>query len=90
LADADNGVRSLATTGLNSAAQQFANSFVALQKDMKDGFSEYIVGVLAANQITEAVQVAAYADWTFDTAHENSQNGSDLKAELGVRLNARF
>ncbi|MDR2686086.1 MAG: hypothetical protein LBB23_04985 [Rickettsiales bacterium] len=87
---ADNGVNSMSTKITNSAAQSFSNQLVAGMKNMEDGFSEYIVGVLAANQITEAVQIAAYADWTFDTANKNSQNGSDAKAELGVRLNARF
>ena len=29
-------------------------------------------------------------EYTFDTAHAQSQNGTDVKAEVGVRLNLAF
>ena len=74
---ADNGVKSLSTE-------------LTKLSDMNDGFDEYIVSLSVANQLTDAVQVALYGEYTFDTAHANSQNGSDVKAEVGVRLNLQF
>ncbi|MDR0319828.1 MAG: hypothetical protein LBH81_03790 [Rickettsiales bacterium] len=87
---ADNGVESIATKIANPYAANFAKVLAAGMENMDDGFAEYIVGVLGAYQINAAVQTAVYAEYTFDTAHANSQSGSDVKAELGVRLNARF
>ena len=87
---ADNGVKSLSTELTNPAGQQFANTLISKLSDMNDGFDEYIVSLSVANQLTDAVQVALYGEYTFDTAHANSQNGSDVKAEVGVRLNLQF
>ena len=36
------------------------------------------------------MQVAVYGEYTFDDANKMSQNGTDVKAELGVRLNVQF
>ncbi|HIU65496.1 MAG TPA: hypothetical protein IAC63_02545 [Candidatus Enterousia avicola] len=87
---ADNGVKSLSTELTNPAGQLFANTLISQLSDMNDGFDEYIVSLSVANQLTDAVQVALYGEYTFDTAHANSQNGSDVKAEVGVRLNLQF
>ncbi len=87
---ADNGVKSLSTEVTNPAGQTFADGLISQLKDMNDGFDEYIVSLAVANQLTDNVQVALYGEYTFDTAHANSQNGSDVKAELGVRLNLQF
>lgn len=87
---ADNGVKSLSTELTNPAGQQFAGTLISQLSDMNDGFDEYIVSLSVANQLTDTVQVALYGEYTFDTAHANSQNGSDVKAELGVRLNLQF
>ena len=87
---ADNGVKSLATGVTNPAGQQFAGTLISQLSDMNDGFDEYIVSLSVANQLTDTVQVALYGEYTFDTAHANSQNDSDVKAELGVRLNLQF
>ena len=59
-------------------------------EDMEDGFDEYILNLTAAYQMTDAMQVAVYGEYTFDEAHAKSQNGTDVKAELGVRLNVQF
>jgi hypothetical protein len=48
-----------------------------------------VSGVLA-NQITDAFQLALVGEYTFDFSHPNSQNGTDVKVELGVRANVRF
>lgn len=90
---ADNGVKSLSTelsSSLNPTTAAAVDKFVAALSDMNDGFDEYIVSLSVANQLTDNVQVALYGEYTFDTAHANSQNGTDLKAEVGVRLNLAF
>lgn len=87
---ADNGVKSLATEITNPYGNGFAQTLIKSLSDMNDGFDEYIVSLSVANQLTDTVQVALYGEYTFDTAHANSQNGSDVKAELGVRLNLQF
>jgi len=102
---ADNGVDGLASelgeintgnpmmdAGLAAAgAQEKAIAYLMSQvKDMNDGFDEYILSLSAAYQMTDAMQVAVYGEYTFDDAHRMSQNGTDVKAELGVRLNVQF
>jgi hypothetical protein len=88
---ADNGVEGLATdvNPMLLSVPQFQN-FLASVKDMNDGFDEYVLGLSAAYQMTDTTQVAVYGEYTLDTAHEQSQNGTDVKAELGVRLNVQF
>ena len=88
---ADNGVKSLATE-LNVIPPVAAgiNQLISSLSDMNDGFDEYIVTLSVANQLTDNVQVALYGEYTFDTAHAISQNGTDVKAEVGVRLNLAF
>lgn len=92
----DNGVEGLATD-LNAPAPGYAGyqaaTIAQLLKetaDMNDGFDEYIVSLSVANQITDMMQVAVYGEYTFDNSHSGSQNGTDVKAELGVRLNVEF
>ena len=93
----DNGVEGLATD-LNAPAnpsllplqQGTIAKLLASTKDMNDGFDEYIVSLSVANQITDMMQVAVYGEYTFDNSHSGSQNGTDVKAELGVRLNVEF
>lgn len=66
---------------------------VALEKqlsNMEDGWDEYVIGVSVANQLTDNTQVALYGEYTFDDSHRKSQNGTDVKAEMGVRLNFTF
>lgn len=92
---ADNGVKSLATDinwtpVVGEMVKPSIDKLLAGLSDMNDGFDEYIVSLSVANQLTDYVQVALYGEYTFDTAHANSQNGSDVKAELGVRLNLQF
>ncbi len=88
---ADNGVEGLATEVPNNPV--IAGTVAVLEQqlsDMNDGFDEYIVNLTAAYQMTDAMQVAVYGEYTFDDANTQSQNGTDVKAELGVRLNVQF
>ena len=87
----DNGVESL-STNVNPAllANPYFQGFLAGVADMEDGFDEYVLNLTGAYQLNEKMQVAVYGEYTFDEAHKQSQNGTDVKAELGVRLNVQF
>lgn len=87
----DNGVESLSTS-VNPAllANPYFQGFLADVADMEDGFDEYVLNLTGAYQLNEKMQVAVYGEYTFDEAHKRSQNGTDVKAELGVRLNVQF
>ena len=92
---ADNGVESLATDinyvePYDTIGKQKVDELIDGLSNMNDGFDEYIVTLSVANQLTDNVQVALYGEYTFDTAHANSQNGTDVKAEVGLRLNLAF
>ena len=88
---ADNGVEGLATdvNPILLSVPQF-QGFLASVEDMNDGFDEYIINLTAAYQLTDMIQGVIYGEYTFDTAHEQSQNGTDVKAEAGIRLNVQF
>ena len=93
---ADNGVDGLATelndvpAALQPQQTMLVKGLLDRVADMNDGFDEYVFGLSAAYQMTDTTQVAVYGEYTLDTAHEQSQNGTDVKAELGVRLNVQF
>ena len=79
-----------AAATLSEKQQQVKAGLLGVVADMNDGFDEYVLGLSAAYQMTDATQVAVYGEYTLDTAHAMSQNGTDVKAELGVRLNVQF
>jgi len=89
-------VKSLATDieyvspTIAAVAEPEIQKFIDSLADMQDGFDEYIVSLSVANQLTDYAQVVLYGEYTFDTAHPMSQNGTDVKAEVGVRLNLAF
>lgn len=86
---ADNGVEKITT----KVSPELAPVKAALEdklSDMNDGFDAYIIGLSAAHQFTDHAQVAVYGEYTFDNAHERSQNGTDAKVEAGVRVNFKF
>ena len=85
----DNGVKSI-HTDVSNANQQVVQGLLQQTKDMDDGWHEYIVSGVLANQVTDYLQLALVGEYTFDFSHPNSQNGTDVKMELGVRANVRF
>ena len=87
----DNGVESLSTS-VNPAllSNPYFQGFLAGVADMEDGFDEYVVSLTGAYQLNDKMQVSVYGEYTFDESHKQSQNGTDVKAELGVRLNVQF
>lgn len=86
---ADNGVKSI-HTDVSGVSQQAIKGLLNEVQDMQDGWEEYCLTAVLANQITDSVQLALYGEYMFDRAHAKSQNGTDIKAELGVRANVRF
>ena len=79
-----------AAKSLTEKQQQVKAGLLKVVEDMEDGFDEYVLNLTAAYQMTDTMQVAVYGEYTFDDAHAESQNGTDVKAELGVRLNVQF
>ncbi len=86
----DNGVEGLASGDVSAANPLVLAALLNEVEDMEDGFDEYILNLTAAYQMTDTMQVAVYGEYTFDESHAQSQNGTDVKAELGVRLNVQF
>ena len=92
----DNGVKGIHTQ-LATVPEPYAslqpsvvNGLLAATKDMNDGWDEYVIKTSASYQYTDDIQFTVFFEYTLDDAHAQSQNATDVKAELGVRLNARF
>jgi hypothetical protein len=96
----NNGVKSIHTqlpnivvypgTPYETSTQDVANKLLASTKNMKDGWDEYVLKTSAAYQMTDDVQIAGFFEYTMDDTQSKSQNATNCKLELGVRLNARF
>ncbi len=87
----NNGVKSIHTQLPNNPyVEATVQQLLAETNNMKDGWDEYILKINAAYQMTEALQLATFFEYTFDDAQPMSQNATDFKMELGVRLNAQF
>ena len=93
----DNGVEGLAsdlktmpTPEMQGMQKVVVDQLLATVKDMNDGFDEYIVSLTGSYQLNDATQITLYGEYTFDDAHQMSQNGTDVKAELGARVNVVF
>ncbi len=94
----DNGVKSIHTqlpdvssSPLLSAVQQnLVSKLLEQTKDMDDGWDEYVIKTMVSYQYTDDVQFSAFFEYTLDDAHAKSQNATDEKMELGVRMAARF
>ena len=86
---ADNGVKSV-HSGIKSGMEATAAGIASNLANMKDGWDEYILKATLAYQITDDTQVSVFTEYTMDDSHSGSQNGTDVKLELGVRLNAKF
>ena len=83
---ADNGVKGIST----AVSTATSNYLVTNYSDMKDGWNEYVIKINAAYQMNDYLQLTPFFEYTFDTASEQSQNATDYKYEVGVRLNVQF
>lgn len=87
---ASQGVEKITTHVATPELNMLKSALEQRLSDMEDGFDEYIIGLSVAAQMTEHAQVALYGEYTFDTVEPKSQNGTDVKAEVGVRVNFTF
>lgn len=71
----------------DAVTKSLASGFMG---SMDDGLDEYVLSAAVSNQITETVQISLYGEYTFDDSDRKSQNGTDVKAEVGVRANVAF
>ena len=86
----DHGVDKITTKMPNAKTKALAAALEKQLADMEDGWDEYVIGASFSNQLTDNTQVTVYGEYTFDDSHRKSQNGTDVKAEMGVRLNFTF
>lgn len=86
---ADQGIDKI-TTKVSPTLEPVKKALEKKLSNMHDGFDDYIIGLSLAHQFTDHAQVALFGEYTFDTAHERSQNGTDAKVEAGVRVNFKF
>ncbi len=85
----DKGIKEI-TSYIPSALTPLKLALEQQLANMKDGWDEYVIGASVSNQLTDNTQVTLYGEYTFDDSHRKSQNGTDVKAEFGVRLNFTF
>lgn len=87
----NNGVKGIHTKlPDNPYVQSQVETLLAMTKNMKDGWDEYVLKTSAAYQVSDDVQIAAFFEYTMDDTQSQSQNATNCKLELGARLNARF
>lgn len=86
----DNGIKTVYTAQDNATATAVANALAAGMYDMNDGWDEYAISASVSHMFTDRFQGAIYAEYVFDNANVLSQNGTDVKAEAGVRVNMAF
>ena len=88
---AANFLHSVDTYGLSPQAAGVVTALApGLLGDMRDGMHEYIFSSTVAYQMTDSMQIAMYGEYTIDSAEARSQNGTDIKFEMGFRLNVLF
>jgi len=57
---------------------------------MEDGVEEYTIALLGSRRLADNLQLTFFGEFTFDTAEDKAQLGSDIRAELGLRLGWQF
>ena len=57
---------------------------------MEDGVEEFTLSLQGSRQFTKNLQLTLFGEYTFDTAEDKAQLGSDIRVEHGLRLNWQF
>ena len=99
----DNGVKSIhtqmpdfagdapAVQAYKKGQQQYViDQLLAETADMDDGWDEYVIKTSVTYQVSDDVHFTGFFEYTLDDAHAKSQNATDTKMELGIRMAARF
>lgn len=84
------GSEQAATATAQTLQNNVKKGLLEKTKNMKDGWDEYVIKTNIGYSIYDDMQIVMFAEYTFDDSHSGSQNGTDIKAEAGVRFNARF
>jgi len=74
-------------TDAASITKEVAGSFVG---SMEDGVEEFTLSLQGSRQFTKSLQLTLFGEFTFDSAEDKAQLGSDIRAEVGLRLNWQF
>jgi len=64
-----------------------ADNFVG---SMEDGVEEFTLTLFGSRNITKNLQVTLFGECTFDIAEDKAQLGSDIRTEVGLRMNWQF
>jgi len=57
---------------------------------MEDGVEEFTLSLQGSRQFTKNLQLTLFGEYTFDSAEDKAQLGSDIRVEHGLRLNWQF
>jgi len=85
--DAINPAIRAAGTDAASITQGIADGFLG---SMEDGIDEFYLTLLVSRQVIDNLQLTLFGEYTFDSAEEKSQLGTDAKFEVGLRMNLNF
>jgi len=62
----------------------------SFEGSMEDGVEEFSFSLQGSRRITKSLQLTLFGECTFDTAEDKAQLGSDIRAEVGLRMNWQF
>jgi len=82
-----NSTKSLTDAQVKDITKGVADSFVG---SMEDGVEEFTITLLGSRQITDHLQLTLFGEYIYDIAEEKAQLGSDIRAEVGLRMNWQF
>jgi len=68
-------------------AEGVADNFVG---SMEDGVEEFTLTLSGSRNITKNLQFTLFGECTFDIAEDKAQLGSDIRTEVGLRMNWQF
>jgi len=82
-----NSTTNLTEAQVNDITKGVADNFVG---SMEDGVKEFTLTLLGSRKFTENLQLTLFGEYTYDIAEEKAQLGSDIRAEVGLRLSWQF
>jgi opacity protein-like surface antigen len=81
------GIKITDLTDAAKITEEIAGSF---KGSMEDGVEEFTLSLQGSRQFTKNLQLTLFGEYTFDTAQDKAQLGSDIRVEHGLRLNWQF
>jgi len=74
-------------TTVSAITKGIADTFIG---SMKDGVDEFAFSLFVSRQFSDNLQVTLYGEYTADDSEEKAQLGTNVKTELGLRMNLQF